>query len=394
MIQKRILINAVAAKSGGAATYVINLAQRIASIGSPHHYIFYVPNGMARVIRDTGCALKVVETSAGEGAVWKRFLWDQVTLRSILKREEIDVVISSSDFGILFPPCRQVLLIRNALFFSLVYRQTIVPRQSWRFRVEFLLRRSLILASARFSDIVLVASQAMLNEVQRFARLPLERIAVNHFGVPLERFELCTLTSSLEEPKSFNQPFCILYVSEYGDYKNFKTLFKTIKVLSNKGVADFTVVTTADPCQYPNVQSVTREEDQALAVHPLVASFVKCSGYVPYETVTELYKSSDLFVFPSITESFGHPLVEAMASGLPIIASDIPVCREICGEVAIYFNPFDEQDLADKILKLKRDPDLRLRMGQAGRNRVKIHFNWNDHVRRLINLIEEVSADA
>jgi glycosyltransferase involved in cell wall biosynthesis len=83
-----------------------------------------------------------------------------------------------------------------------------------------------------------------------------------------------------------------------------------------------------------------------------------------------------------------------MASGLPILASDIPVCREICGEAAIYFDPFDEKSLAQAIVHLAEDTTLRKRLSDAGRRRAVSQFNWTDHVRRLVTLIEEVGADA
>ena len=389
----KVLINAVAAKSGGAATYIENLARHLAEIQSQHCYVFYVPRSLANVIKGLSDNVVAVETSVGYRPFWRRFLWDQFVLRNIIKDDKFDILVSSSDFGMVFPPCRQVLLIRNSLFFSQLYFQYIVPRQSWNTWLGLLLRRGLILASAKFSDMVVLASRAMLNEVQHFAPLPFERISVNNFGVPLERFATATKTNE-EARECSREAFRILYVSEYGDYKNFTTLFKAVKELSGQGVTDFTLVTTADPWQSSQAESVTREEDQALAAHPLVASFVKCAGYVPYEAVPELYANSDLFVFPSIAESFGHPLVEAMASGLPVLASDIPLCREICGEAAIYFSPFDAQDLAEKLIRLRRDNHLRRQLGEAGRKRAETHFDWNDHVRRLVELIEQVGADA
>src|SRR5262249_50269710 len=148
----KILINAVAAKSGGAATYAINLAKQVARHGSLHRYIFYVPRGLARTIGDIRNGLTVVETTVSEGPAWKRFLWDQVALRKIVKREQIDVLISSSDFGMFFPPCFQVLLIRNSLFFSQLYLHTLAARQSWLSRANLLLRRWHVLFSAWNSD--------------------------------------------------------------------------------------------------------------------------------------------------------------------------------------------------------------------------------------------------
>jgi len=292
-----------------------------------------------------------------------------------------------------FPPCPQILLVRNSLFFSDLYERTFSLRQSWRCRLDRLMRRWLVLLSIRCSDAVVTASQSFLDEIERFMNLASKRTMVNPFGVPLERFSPCTERGSRRN-EALSRPLRLLHVSEYCDYKNLTVLLKAVRILVKKGCRDFSLVTTADPWQYPDDELVMREEDQSLAVHPQVAPFVKFAGPVPYGDVPKLYKSGDLFLFPSITESFGHPLVEAMATGLPVLASDIPVCREICGEGALYFNPFNAEDLADKILRLQNNPDLRRQMGEAGRKRAEIYFDWKDHVRRLVELIEEVGADA
>lgn len=285
-------------------------------------------------------------------------------------------------------------MVRNSLFFSDLYASTFSLRQTWRRRLDRLMRRWLVLLSIRSSDAVVTASQSFLDEIQRFMNLASKRTMVNPFGVPLERFSPCTESGSLQNQAMLSRTLRLLHVSEYCDYKNLTVLLKAVRNLAQRECRDFSLVTTADPWQYPDDELVMREEDQFLAVHPQVAPFVKFSGPIPYGDVPKLYASADLFLFPSITESFGHPLVEAMATGLPVLASDIPVCREICGEVALYFNPFNAEDLADKILRLQNNPDLRLQMGEAGRKRAECYFDWKDHVRRLVELIEEVGADA
>ncbi len=359
-----------------------------------HEYIFYVPTALMESLTVSESHVSVVGSEIGSASAWKRFLWDQFALRAILKRKRIAVLVSSSDFGMLFPPCRQILLIRNSLFFSQLYAQTFSMRQSWRYRLNLLARRWLVLLSVMSSDVVMTASQSLLDDVQRFINLTGKKTVLNPFGVPLHRFLTHTCAASQQAQEDSCRPFRLLHVSEYCDYKNLTILLKAVRTLSEQGFADFSLVTTADPRQYPDDELVTREEDQSLAVHPQVAPFVRFTGPVPYVDVPRLYADSDLFVFPSITESFGHPLVEAMATGLPVLASDIPLCREICGEAALYFNPFDAQDLAEKIVRLQREPHLRLQLGEAGRKRAEMHFDWNDHVQRLVRLIEEVGVDA
>ena len=80
-----------------------------------------------------------------------------------------------------------------------------------------------------------------------------------------------------------------------------------------------------------------------------------------------------------------------MATGLPIVASDLSICREICGEAAVYFNPLDPADLAEKIVLLKNQPGLRRRLGQYGRKRAETEFNWDDHVRGFVEMIDSMA---
>jgi glycosyltransferase involved in cell wall biosynthesis len=395
VIEKRILINAVSAKSGGAKTYVLNLAQQLADEASPHHYIFYVPPGIARVIRGLSPQFRIVESLVGERPFWKRFVWDQFSLRRIVKCEQIDVLISSSDFGMFFPPCIQILLIRNSLFFSQLYQHTLAVRQSVLSRMNLMLRRWHVLLSAQHSDIVMTASGALLEEIQRYAKGRLQHAVVNPFGVPLNRFGVFQL-SRVGQEQSFerHERLRLLHVSEYCDYKNVTVLLKATRILSRHRGNTFCLLSTASPWQYPDIYVVTREEDQHLAKDSQIAPFVTFTNTIPYEDIPQLYANSDIFVFPSITESFAHPLVEAMASGIPILASDISLCHEICGDAAIYFDPLDAADLATKITFLSEHKDLRNKLAEKGRERVHAGFDWKEHVHRLSLTIERAVAYA
>lgn len=390
----KLLISAVSAKSGGASTYIYNLVAELTRDNYGFSYIFYVPKALAESIKTRGDNISIVATEIGSAASWRRFLWDQVVLRAIIKKERIDILVSSSDFGMAFSPCRQVLLIRNALFFSQCYLQHIVPNQNRRSRLNFFLRRWLVLLSAKSSDIVMMASRSMLEDVRRFIHLSDKRGVVNYFGVPLEIFGRKAATSPKPLEHEASKPFRLLYVSTYSDYKNLTTLLKAVRILVEYGNRDFTLVTTCDPWQFPEVEVISRQEDEALAAHPQVAPFVKFAGTVLYQNVAQLYTDADLFVFPSLVESFGHPLVEAMASGVPILAGDIPISREICANAAVYFSVLDSSDLADKILLLWRDSYHRRQLGELGRKRAEKQFDWKDHVRRLVEVIEQVGVNA
>ena len=108
-------------------------------------------------------------------------------------------------------------------------------------------------------------------------------------------------------------------------------------------------------------------------------------GVVPYRQLHQIYRRAEVYVTPAYTETFAHPLVESMSSGCPIVASDLPVHREICGDAALYFPRFSPQNLADRIVELAKAPEIAARWSAAGIARAAT-FSWRKHVDELLSL--------
>ena len=131
--------------------------------------------------------------------------------------------------------------------------------------------------------------------------------------------------------------------------------------------------------------------EKELALLRRLGATVRPIGVLDYDATWRAYEQADIFVFPSLCESFGHPLVEAMAAGLPVVASDIAVHREICGDAGAYFPVLDAQALAAQLGELIRDPARRQEQAARGSRRVE-NFLWEDHVDRLLGLLREMAA--
>jgi len=121
-------------------------------------------------------------------------------------------------------------------------------------------------------------------------------------------------------------------------------------LLNQSAARKFLLKTTVQPAWEDGAWTITHESDLPLARQPDVAPWIEFLGLLNREQIRELYREANLFVFPSLCESFGHPLVEAMGHGLPIVAADAAVYREVCGTAALYFIPQDPRDLAEKVL--------------------------------------------
>ena len=145
----KILINGVTAKMGGAITYINNLLPLISKNprASGDEFIFYLPSSGIKIPDNLAPNIIIRKTRIGRRSLQRFFLWQQIVLPYIIRKEKIDVLFSLANFATLFCPCPQLLLIRNALYFSEFYSNEILPKKSLSAKIEFFLRRFLIFLS-------------------------------------------------------------------------------------------------------------------------------------------------------------------------------------------------------------------------------------------------------
>ena len=367
----RVLLNAVAAKMGGAANYIRTLARELVDVDQ-HEFVFLVPEAQATAIRGIAPHIRLLTSNIAEQPFPRRLWFDQVEVPRILRRERIDVLFSTANFATFFCPCRQLLLVRNSLYFSSLYRLKILPHKPWKTRAGEALRRWLVCRSAMASDLVLTPSQAMLDELRMAVRL--RGALVNHYGVDRQRFRPMA--------KAFAENGCVslVFTSLYSEHKNIGTLFRALLELEASG-QKCRLITTADP-DWERINNAIRESDRKLADELQRLGLLELTGVLAGSALDQLYARADIFVYPSVVESFGHPLLEAMAADLPIVAADVPVNRELAGDAAIYFEAFDPHDLAQQIRRLIHDEDLRRELMHKGLERSR-QFRWSLHVERL-----------
>jgi glycosyltransferase involved in cell wall biosynthesis len=112
-------------------------------------------------------------------------------------------------------------------------------------------------------------------------------------------------------------------------------------------------------------------------------------GYISPLEMPLLYNCSTLFLYPSFRESFGLPVLEAMASGVPVITSDIPPIREIAGDAAIFVNPQKPAEIAQQIELLLKNPDRVETLIHSGLQRVQ-SFTWESSAKNLLKIYESL----
>jgi glycosyltransferase involved in cell wall biosynthesis len=249
----------------------------------------------------------------------------------------------------------------------------------------FLARRSIYWAQATVAP-----SEAFAAELQKWSGVQIRTI---HHGFDREAFQRdrTPLTVDVEEKlHAASGALKLLFVSHYNYYRNFETLIRALPELRDrcpgrciKLLLTCKLSAGANPGSY-------RPESAAKLIRDLgVADLVVELGAIPYSQLHQVYKAADIYVTPAYAETFAHPLVEAMASGLSIVASDLPVHREICGASALYFSRFSPRELADRVVEIAQSPAVAQRLSDSGRVR-SAEFSWKRHVDELIALAQSL----
>jgi glycosyltransferase involved in cell wall biosynthesis len=133
-----------------------------------------------------------------------------------------------------------------------------------------------------------------------------------------------------------------------------------------------------------------RAESAASLAHDLQGSGnIVELGTIPYRALHHLYRACHIYVTPAYAESFAHPLIESMSSGLPVVASDLPVHREICRDAAIYFPRCSPDALAEQVMRIQESPELAETLSHNGLRRAR-DFSWSEHVERLLGLAQQL----
>ncbi|XEC96237.1 glycosyltransferase family 4 protein [Paenibacillus tarimensis] len=239
---------------------------------------------------------------------------------------------------------------------------------SWTFRNWYkLMYRSFGILSRR----IVTVSHFSKSEIVKYCKINPEKISVHHLGV--DHFLRVRADYELIKEKIKDKKY-ILAVSSKSPNKNFEGIIKAVRLLQRDDIE--CVIAGGN-----NTRVFTSHDGLDSAEHSMNVRYL---GYVSDEELISLYKHAECFVYPSFYEGFGLPPVEAMAAGCPVVVSNASSLPEVCGKSAVYCDPYNEKDIADKIGLLIDDEKYRQHLIESGRNRAEC-FQWIQCARGLFN---------
>lgn len=372
----KLLINALSARRGGIFTYTGNLAR---AIDDNIDVRIAAPTPLAQNIGERALGIDVMELGP-----LRRLLWEQIVWRRIVRKWNPNVLFSSANFALLRSPVPQLLLMREGGLFNPYYLKHVYPQLNARSRLSTVLRRRMMIRSIRSATQVMFPSETLRDWVARWVPEIARTGIVNRYGIDLNRFVV-----DRERPDIDRNKINLLYVSVYYPHKDPCTLSRAVSLLRESGI-DATASITMEEQEFTLWSSGISEYEELRRAEQKGEVQL---GSVKYDRLRELYNEASIFVFTSISETFGFPLVEAMACGLPVIAADTTINREICGPAALYHTPQNPESLAKRITELSERPDLYRWLSSEGRRRAHDLFDGRRHFSRTVEILKDLNPD-
>jgi glycosyltransferase involved in cell wall biosynthesis len=238
-------------------------------------------------------------------------------------------------------------------------------------------------AAVKLSDEVITVSGFSKNEIINYTGCKPEKINVIHNGVN----QILANSAGQQVRAKYNLPNgYILFVGNVKPHKNLKILLKAYQLLSDELKQQYKIVIVGKRDGFLTGDSELISWIDAL---PGIQQNILFAGYVADEDMDAIYQNAALFVFPSVYEGFGLPLLEAMLNNCPVITSKTSSLPEVCGGAALYFDPQNEKELFTKITEVLTKKEMSDNLKAAGRQRIK-QFTWDECAAEHIEIFNRV----
>ena len=367
----RVAIDARKLHDFGIGTYTRNLLRHLARIDHDSEYVLLCHQSDLGIGAQLGTNFRTVLEPSPNYSIR-----EQIHVPWVLQRERPDVFHAPH---YVMPPavrCRSLVTIHDCI--HLMFPQYLPNRAAYVYA------RAAMWGATRRSDRILTVSEASKRDIVHFLNVRPEKIVVVHNAID-ERFRVTPseeAVARVRERYQLDHRF-VLYVGNIKPHKNLVRLIEAFDGLRKRGFDELTLLIIGD--EISKLPALRR----AVHSHKL-HKHVRFLGYLPDDQLAILYRLAAVFVFPSLSEGFGLPPLEAMACGAPVVTSNVSSLPEVTGGAAVLVDPYDVESIVDGIARVLSDPALREELRVKGIARAQ-EFSWERSVARTRGIYQEVA---
>lgn len=338
-----------------------------------HEYVVFVKPDVARYSLPHAPNMTIVELPGGPYPVW-----EQYALPNAIRQYGLDLLHCTANTAPLRSAVPMVVTLHDIIFL-----ENRITGGTWYQRLGNLYRRwNVPRVMADCARIVTVSDYERQRIIEHLRIAP-ERVVTVHnavspqFQVVNEPAALAQVRVQYRLPESF-----IFFLGNTDPKKNVRNVLRSLLLLKQRGQLPLPLVMSNVSESYVN--GLLTELGAAALADDIVLS-----GYVPNTTLPLLYNAATVFLCPSLRESFGLPILEAMACGTPVLTASTSAMPEVAGDAALLADPASVDDMASQLHRLLTQPGLRADLRQRGLERAKL-FSWQNTAQQLLSVYEQV----
>jgi glycosyltransferase involved in cell wall biosynthesis len=377
----RIAVLAHNLRVAGGMSVGKNIVALLPVVGPEHTYLMLIPEGLGYARHENQKRVAIHEVP-GMSFV-KRLRFDSCYLPRLIKEFDPDIVWALGNLGLQKPPCKQAILIHQP---HLVYSSRHYGKMCFSERVKIMcLVKHWVRRSLKHTDMIFCQTPIMCERFSRSFKYPVSNIEIMPNAV--SRFsQVDKQDADLPEVFKSKDYYNLFFLTKYYAHKNLEILIELF-LKYPKELENVRCIITISDDQHPSVPSFLSDirkynlQEQIVNVGPL--DQMELQGY---------FLNSDALLFPSLLESFSGTYLEAMHFGLPILTSDLDFAHYICGDSALYFDPWNSSDIKDKIITLKNNHSLQKTLISSGKDRIFSFFRtWESITDTALSQLESLN---
>lgn len=308
-------------------------------------------------------------------------LEEQIKLPQIFNSQNLDL-LHIPHFNVpIFYKKKFIVTIHDLIHHS--FAENSVSTRNWPiFQIKRFAYKYVIRGAIRKSEKIICPSNFTKSRIMGIFGVDSDKIVVTYEAAEDEYFKNTQKPQSQKIIKKYNikVPF-IIYVGNAYPHKNLERLLAAVKIVNQEGLKVYLVIVSARDAFWERLKREVVSKD--------LVNMVIMTDYIPAWELSVIFRNASAYVFPSLSEGFGIPGLNAMAAEIPVVASDISPLAEIYGEGALYFDPGDVDDIAVKIKNVLLDNKLRSDLVKRGVDQVK-KYSWKKMAKETLGVYESV----
>lgn len=303
------------------------------------------------------------------------FLWKQLILPIKAYSNNCDILFCTDYFLPYFSPGLKSFVVFYDSFF---YEYSNHYNSLW-----LKLFKWLAVGAARKAERIITITEYSKQRIAHFTGINPGKIEAIHLAPKksaIMQFDPSGTTSAIVPSSKF-----ILHVGTLEKRKNLARLIEALHLVHQAGYTDYSLVLVGQPSPKSDMDGSQEIYDTIERLG--MQKSVLLSGYASDNDLGYFYQHAELYVFPSVNEGFGLPVLEAFHHQLPVLVADNTCLPEVGGDAVLCFDPFNTEDMSRKILQVIEDRELRSNLIKKGNERLKL-FSWEKHAEELVKIFK------